>query len=114
MPPSRRKRLRRKATRLSNMDGTGVLSGFLVLGLFLIMLVLGGLLVQVIAWEQQLRGNRERLIHQMRDSAGRLRQVRRQLQAMGHGVPGLELSPGNRRKLGLLRLVLRTLARRKP
>jgi hypothetical protein len=70
---------------------------------FLCLLLLGFWLLKLIQWETHLRENREQWLHQLRESCGRLRAVRRQLADAGHGIPGLELSPANRRKWQLFR-----------
>lgn len=75
----------------------------ILLAEFLVLALLGWLLLRLIDWESRFQDRRAGLLRQLRESATRLRGLRRQLQNASEGLPGLELNPANRRKLALAR-----------
>lgn len=76
---------------------------------FLCLAILGLMLLQLVQWEAWLENNRSQLLLKIREQSSRLKSIRRQVEDTGHGVPGLELSPANRRKVQLARWIGRSL-----
>lgn len=70
---------------------------------FLTLALLGFLLVQLIHWETAFRDNQAGLLAGMRQRAGQLRTVRRQLDSTGGEWPALPMSASLRKKWNVVR-----------